>query len=1042
MNKSLMNRIFATLSFVVSLITYLMTVQPTVPFWDCGEFSGASVWQQVPHPPGAPLFLMIGKVFHTIIPFGDDGWRINLVSVFASAFTILLVYLITYRIIENLMEKKAETMADYLAIYGSAFIAALAFNFSDTFWFNGVESEVYATSTLFVALVIYLMMLWNENYDKPGNEKYILLIAYMIGLSIGVHLLAILTTFSIVYLIYFKKYKYSLLSFLAVGIGSIILFFIIYPGIVKWIPALLAGHLPFKNDAQEYTITNNIVLKLIPAILVIAAGYYLWWANKKGHHIVALATASFLLIIIGYTTYTQILLRSNSNSPMNENEPKNLERLVSYLGREQYGSAPNWPRRYQTDSYYTQFYTKQEENGEYRYGIWYPPTKKEVYKEDGTGFLAPEFTKVNAAGELNYLWKYQIYHMYIRYFLWNFVGRSSDIQDSGVAWFDTRESDIVNANSGFKEVYPIRFFALPLLFGLIGLFFHFSKDKKMAFVFLLMFLMMGVLAAIQQNQQEPQPRERDYFYSGSFMVFAMWIGVGVFAIIDNLKKYQNKTFIPALIVLISMILVPVNMAAGGWKMHNRAGNYFPFDYSYNILQSVEQDAIVFTNGDNDTFPVWYLQDVAGVRRDVRIVNLSLGNTLWYIDQLKNRQPWGALKVPISIPDDSLQVYDETDPRAYTYEFAEAQNVVLNVPSDIMAKFTNDEELINDPKMRFTFVGQDYGEYDGKQIYLFRVQDKLIFDILKTNNFKRPMYFSATVGEDVYIGLKPFLKRGGLALRITPVQQSFGGDVPLDIEIMDKCLLNYDNSDNYTKTPKYGFKYRNLNNPAVFYDEVHRRSIEGYRLMFLSLAQAYATERKDNAKANKVLETMDKVISTTMFPLDWNLTARIADLYSKVGNKDKAKKYALSAIKKTEDALAANQIMNEMVLYDLMGKYQGPYTTMSDMAYLIGDYQLGIQKVQETIAYAKAMLGSLQSNPQYAQYAQFVKGNIPMLYYKILTLQMEEAEKKGGKEAQIKFIQEEIQRMEKSTDPDYKALMPQLQQFLSQPLTTTDSAQND
>jgi hypothetical protein len=1037
MDKKLINRIFAILAFVVSFITYALTVQPSVPFWDCGEFSGATVWQQVPHPPGAPLFLMVAKLFHLFLPFGDPGWKINMTSVFADAFIILLVYLITYRIIENLMGKKVETTYEAISVYGSSLVAALAFNFSDTFWFNGVESEVYASSNLFVALIIYLMMRWNEEADNPGHEKYLLLIAYLIGLSTGVHLLSILTIFSLVYLVYFRKYQIKPVSFIVVSIISIIIFSIIYPGIVKWIPALLAGHSPTKNDAHEYIITDSLFLRLIPIILVILAGYYLWYSQKKSRYIIGLVASSFLLMIIGYTTYTQILIRSNSNPPMNENEPKNIERLVSYLGREQYGEAPMWPRRYQTDSYYVRNYNKQDDKGNYVYGPWNPPTKKEVYKSDGTGYLANDFTNVNTSGELNYLWKYQIDHMFLRYFFWNFVGRSSDIQDAGASWFDTREADVLNINNGYKNLFPVRFFAIPLLFGLLGLFFHFNKDPKMAFIYLVMFLMMGVLAAIQQNQQEPQPRERDYFYAGAFMVWTMWIGLGVYSIIDSLKKNYNKNFVPATIVAISMLLVPINMGAQGWKIHSRAGNYFPFDYSYNILQSVEKDAILFTNGDNDTFPVWFLQDVEGVRRDVRIVNLSLGNTLWYIDQLKNREPWGAKKVPISIPDDSLKVYDETDPRAYSYEFGEAREVTLNIPKEIMKQYTNDPQLIENSKMTFTYKGEQYRENEGKMIYLFRVQDKLIFDILKTNMFKRPIYFSATVGSDVYIGLEDFLVRGGLALRITPVKQPRGKASDLDINITEKCLFNYDNSNNFHKEPHYGFKFRNLNDPSVYYDEVHRRSILGYRLIFLDYAQNVLTIQKDTVKANKALELMNKLISVDLFPMDWEMTAQVADLYDKMNNKQMAKKFAEMSINLVETALANNQIMKEMQFYELLGRYRGPYTTMADMAYLIKDYKLTIEKLNMEYAMASQMLQDIKSDPQYAGYQQYLVENMNNIKKKVLMIQMEQAEAAGGKKGRIDFINKTIERLQNTNNPDSIMLARQLEAFVNN-ITNNDS----
>lgn len=1041
MDKKLLNRIFGLISFVVALVTYSLTVQPTVPFWDCGEFSNSSIWQQVPHPPGAPLFLMVGKVFHILLPFVDDAVRINLVSVVASAFTVLLLYLITYRVIESLMKKPAENTFEYIAVFGSSLVAALAFTFSDTFWFNAVESEVYASTAVFVAIIIYLMMRWNEEYDKPYNEKYLLLIAYLIGLSTGVHLLSILTVFSIVYLVYFKKYKFTIISFILVSILSVILFSIIYPGIVKWFPAMLAGHSPMKNDAREYLISNSFIITLIPIALIVLASYYLWHSLKKQRNIIALVTSAFLLMIIGYTTYSHILIRSHANPPMNENEPKTIERLVTYLGREQYGDAPNWPRRFQTDDYYVRNYNLQDDKGNYVYGPWTPPSKKEVYKKDGTGYLVNDFQDINTSAELKYLWKYQIDHMFIRYFLWNFVGRSSDIQDAGVAWFDTRESDAINYNNGYKDMYPIRFWALPLIFGLIGLIFHFYRDPKMAFVYMVMFLMMGVLAAIQQNQQDPQPRERDYFYMAAFMIYAMWIGLGTFSLIDSLKKNYNKTFLPSVVVAASLVLVPINMASGGWKMHSRAGNYFPFDYSYNILQSVEKDAILFTNGDNDTFPVWYLQDVAGVRRDVRIVNLSLGNTLWYIDQLKNREPWGAKKVPISIPDDSLKVYDETDPRAYSYEFGEAHDVTLNVPKDILRQFTSDENIINEGTMRFTYHGEQYREYEGKMIYLFRVQDKLVFDILRTNMFKRPIYFSATVGSDVYIGLEDYLIRGGLALRITPVKQPKGKASDMDLSLMEKCILNYDNSSNFSKTPKYGFKFRNLNNHKYFYDEVHRRSISGYRLLFMELADNIMAKNSDSKKADKVLQTMDNLISPKVFPMEWDMNSQIAELYKKIGNTQKAKEYAEATISLAQRAIANNQINKEMEFYELLGRYRYIYTIIADMAYLTHDYQLAKEKITEQIERVKQFVSMSKSDPQYAGYEQYGNDNIKNLEYKLLTLQMEEAEAKGGKKAKIDFINNTINRLRNTNNSDSILLSRQLEVLVNDLTGNKDSSMN-
>ncbi len=938
MNYKYLHRIFALLSFAVAFITYSLTVQPSVPFWDCGEFSAASMWQQVPHPPGAPLFLMIGKLFQLLIPFGDYGWRFNMVSVVASAFTIFLLYLITVLVVRNFFKKENDDFASALAIYGSAFIAAAAFTFSDTFWFNAVESEVYAASTLFVAIVIYLVMKWNEEADKVGNEKYLMLIAYLIGLSTGVHLLSILTIFSIVFLVYFRKYQLSVKGFIITGIISVFAFFIIYNFIVQAIPAFLAGHTPGRNEAMEYSINNSTALKVFAIGIIAALIYGFYYSYKKDYHILKLVTSSILLILVGYTTYAHILIRANANPPMNENEPKTFSKLSSYIGREQYGQAPFWPRRYQREERFIYRYELRDEAGNYVYGKWYPPTVKPVTMSDGTTIGVPEFTQINTAGELAYLWKYQIYHMYIRYFYWNFVGRMSDVQDAGVAWFnyDKKEYEQLNYKSGYKNQFPVRFFALPLIFGLIGLYFHFAKDKKMAFVYLVMFLMMGVLAAIQQNQQDPQPRERDYFYAGSFMIFSMWIGMGAFALIEWISKEKMKITLAAPILIVSLLLVPINMAFGGWKIHSRAGNYLPFDYAYNILQSAEKDAIIFTNGDNDTFPVWYLQDVAGVRRDVRIVNLSLANTLWYVDQLKNREPWGAKKIPLSFPDDMIQNREETDEGALSYKFGEARQIEIPVRKEILAQYTDNQNVINSGKMSYTFVGTPRKSQDGKTTYIFKVQDLVINDIISQLKFERPVYFSTTVGGgEVFVGLDDFLRLEGMLWRVCPVRKIDMKTGDIEVDITEKCLLNYDNSNDYRKEPHFGFKFRNLNNSDVYYDEVHRRLMESYRIIFYQLADRFI-ERNEKERAKKLLDKMNELISPVQFPYVFESISRLVKTYEKIGDNETTKKYAKICLDDCLEIIEKEYLKPDYIRWEVLGRIYGPYKIAADMYEILED----------------------------------------------------------------------------------------------------------
>lgn len=982
MDTKFLHRAFAGLAFLLSLATYMLTVQPSVPFWDCGEFTAAAVQQQVPHPPGAPLFLMIGKIFHMLIPFGDEGWRVNLVSVAASALSVLLLYLISVKVLNSLRGRGVESFEEAVAVYGASFVGAMAFTFSDTFWFNAVESEVYAASTLFVALVVYLMMRWNERADQPGHERYLLLIAYLMGLSTGVHLLSILAVFSIVLLVYFRKYEVTTKGLIVTGIIAVILFFGIYPGIVKWFPALLAGNLPFKTEAKEYIIQGSIVLRLFAILIVLGAIWGVWWGRKQNRPILTLVCSAFVLMIIGYSTYAHILLRANAYPPMNENNPNSLEKLVSYLGREQYGDAPMWPRRYRSDD--QMFIRHYKEHGE-----WNDIATKVVTRSDGTQLRMPDYgnSNINTAGEISYMMGYQIDHMYLRYFFWNFVGRMSDLQDQGVAGplATQKESDAINKDTGYADLFPIKFYALPLLFGLLGLFFHFYRDPRMAWVYFIMFLAMGVIAAIYQNQQNPQPRERDYFYVGSFMIYCMWIGVGVYALIETAFRQKLSGAGAMGIVVVSLLLVPGLMAKEGWEMHDRSGNYLPFDYAYNILQSVEQDAIVFTNGDNDTFPVWFLQDVEGVRRDVRIVNLSLGNTLWYVDQLKNQAPWGAKKIPLSFPDEIIQVEDDYDPKALSVDFGEATQVAIPVPREILQQYTTDPAIISDGNMRFTFVGSPYTRRDNKQYYAFRVQDQLVLDILRQVKWQRPVYYSMSVGPDAYCGLEEHFRMEGMALRICPVPVSRGrGSYSYDVdpELMDKTALNIIPGEEFFKEQHYGFKLRNLNNRDVYYDEVHRRLMMNYRSIYMNYANWLMDKNKQKAAA--VLDTMNKYISVTQFPMPFQQQYQIGELYKRADAREQAKEFAMMSVRSAEEIINdPEKLANDPYAryafviaadgYQLLGEYDKARAVLERFRTVVGNDpsiqaqmdQIEIAKYEDKGDYANALRVAEQLLQQYS-----------------------------------------------------------------------------
>lgn len=877
---------FGAVSFIVTLITYTMTMQPSTPFWDCGEFTAAITWQQVPHPPGTPLFVMVGKIFQILFPFGDLNWSANFVSVCATTFAVLLLYLIIVKVINNFHKEKVESIGDALSIYGSALIGSLAFCFTDTLWFNGVESEVYASTTLLTMLCVYLMMRWNEVADKPGHERYLLMLAYLLVLSSGVHLLAILTIYSIILVVYFNKYKINFKSFIIMGVIALVSFFLFYQVIIMWIPTFLAGNLPFKNEAKEYLVEGSPIITLLFLLVVIGFFYGWWWADKNKKILPKLVFSALILMLLGYTVNAHIMFRSNAHPVLNENEPKTFKRLVSYLGREQYGESKYWPRRFEwRDDAKIQYYSK--------YGKWYQPSPKQVTRKNGSAGYDYVFDKVDFAGEMNYLFKFQIDHMFFRYFYWNFVGRQSDVQDADASWFsDSKDADLLNFRSGYAKDFPVRFYALPLLFGLIGFFFHFYKDPKMAFSYLIMFLLMGVLAAIAQNQLERQPRERDYFYTGAFLVWCLWISLGTYSftkyVITKIPKQRVATTLIAIILIASTLLVPVNMALGGWRIHSRAGNYLPFDFAYNLLQSCEKDAILFTAGDNDTFPLWNIQDVLGVRRDVRICNLSLGGTRWYVDELKNRTPWGAKKIPLPFSDISLQC-DDDDERALGTDVSEPIQLAIDVPIDTMRRFTNDSSILANHVMKFAFLGEPADKEKSK--YYYAVSHKMVMEILKQCKFDRPIYFSFTTGQEAQkFGLGKYIRSEGFAYRVLPVEVSKSITGDWNQKVMDDCLLNnIDNSNNYHTEPHYGFKFRNLNNLDVYYDEKHRENIDIYRNVYLNYSRHSLVDLKDSVKCISVLDAMEKNIGVEQFPLWYDEVNMIEDLYRKSGANDKADK---------------------------------------------------------------------------------------------------------------------------------------------------------
>lgn len=821
MEHTKLNKYVAGFVFLSTLIVYILTLADTVVFWDVGEFISASYLLQVPHPPGSPFFLLVGKVVG-MIPFYDDpAVRIHFISALTSALTSMFLYLSLVKLM-ILWRPRTEDTWNKISLYTSAAIGAFSLSFSATFWFNAVEAEVYGISMLFVSLVTWLSLRWNERADSPSHQKYIFLIAYLIGLSLGVHLLALLVIFPFLIIVFFKRYEFSIRNYIIFGMVAVGIFAVVYPGIVKMLPNLLDGEYAIGGGKES----KSIFWTMIPIAAVVAAIYGVWYSIKTKNEMINLASLSFLLILLGYSTYTMVIIRANANPPMNENDPSTLAKLVSYLNREQYGDSPLMKRRWSQEPQHQGIYTN--------------------YKSDA-----------------DYFWRYQMDEMLMRYFLWQYAGREGDYQGAGVNW---------------KQLWGI-----PLLVGLFGFYYHWKRDRVMWWVFLNFFLLMSLIMAFYFNMQNPQPRERDYFYVGAFFVFSVWIGIGAIGILDSIreavKKEQLQKYASMVALAFMVVFIPMNMLYTNYKPSDRSGDYVAWDYSYNLLQSCEPDAILFTNGDNDTFPLWYLQDVEGVRRDVRIVNLSLVNTPWYIQQLKHQEPYGAKKVAISLSDQEIE---QIGPMQW-----EPREMTIPVPAHIMKEYEQFSDRPVQPKLkgeeeaksgeiRFVLPNtMQFPQAGGQVIKAIRAQDIMAFDIIRSNNWIRPIYMAVTSTPDSKIGLDRYFRMDGLAMKLIPYPQ------PTDEGVIDPAILSA-NLMNEPAEPNLnfqrGYRFRGLSDTTVHYDENVIRLAMNYRNAFMRLALHYINTARDNNQAVVVLDSMMAKLPPTVLPMDYRVEFDITNFY--------------------------------------------------------------------------------------------------------------------------------------------------------------------
>jgi|TARA_B110000037_G_scaffold36812_1_gene44959 tetratricopeptide (TPR) repeat protein len=946
MNYSKLNTIGGWIVFFIAAFVYISTMEPTSSFWDCGEFIATSYKLEVGHPPGAPLFLMIGRVFSMFATPETAAYWVNMISALSSAFTIMfLFWTITYFARKISVGNNLDELTDgkMIAVLGSGLVGSLAYAFSDTFWFSAVEAEVYAMSLLFTAIVFWGILRWEEEADKPHSSRWIVFISYMVGLSIGVHLLNLLAIPALAFVYYFKKHKVTPKGIAITAlVGVLILGFVqkgIIPGVVKM------------ASLFELMFVNSLGMPFQSGVLFFifglgaAVAYGIYFTHKKGHVLYNTILLSLAVILIGYSSYAMISIRSLANPPMDENNPENVFNLLSYLNREQYGSQPiltgqqfNTPLNAQEpyadgNPVYSQDFKK---------GVYYVSDDRKAsvpnYAKEFTAFFPRMWSSDNkhvkayknwsnfkgrpvryngktinkpTFGEnLTYFFNYQVNWMYFRYFFWNFGGKQNDTQGhgsftdgnwiSGISVLDNMRLGNQDVLPDHWENNPARntFFLLPFLLGLLGLVYHIKKDKKDFSIVAMLFFFTGLAIIIYLNQYPFQPRERDYAYGGSFYAFAIWIGIGVYALFDTLQEQAKMNGKMAAIAstLICLLAVPTLMAKEGWDDHDRSDRYTARDLAKAYLDSCAPNAILFTNGDNDTFPLWYVQEVEGHRTDVRVINLSLLNTDWYIEQM-DRKAYDSERAPFSLdPIDYKQGTRDYLPVVNMNKkdvFVDIKKVINFISDDANRRVFGADKLMNYfPTNKFSLKvdkqkvlaagivpdakkNQVVNEINWsiKKNYILK-KDMMIMDILANFNWERPVYFAITTGNAAYIGLEKYFQLEGLAYRLVPFEgKSFDGQT------------GYVNTDIMYENLMTKFEYGNMDDPSVYMDENNRRMCMNLRNNFARLAEALFRE----GKKDKAIEVLDRCIATMPnenIPYNFFILPAVESYY-KMGEYDKA-----------------------------------------------------------------------------------------------------------------------------------------------------------
>lgn len=911
------NIITGWIAFLIALVTYCLTVEPTASFWDAGEFIACSYKLEVPHPPGAPFFLLTGRMF-SLLAGGDVtqvAYWVNMLSVVSSAFFVLFIFWsITHLAKRALKVKKGEeTTTDTILIMGTGLVGALACTFSDSFWFSAVEAEVYGMSAFFTSFVFWAILKWENMTEEQDRARWLILIAYMMGLSIGVHLLNLVAIPVLGLIVYFKYYeKVTRKGIIYTMLISAAIVLIILEGVIPGLPSM-AGKI-------EIFFVNGLGLPFGSGViffgLLVVGGlvYGIHYSIKKNKYVLNTSLLALAFILIGYSSYSIAVIRSNYNPPIDENNPEEIISFVSYLKREQYGSRPLFKGPYYTADLIENkkgapVYMRGEDEyviKDYKVTQVYDPAHTTIlprmYSSDPnhirkyrqvTGLREGE--KPSWGDNFYYLIVHQLGHQYFRYFMWNFSGRESDIQGAGwvglAGAFDKLPEVLANNNG--RNIY----YGLPLLLGLFGMFVQYKKDVKLFSATALLFFMTGIAIVLYLNTPPIEPRERDYIYAGSFYIFTIWIGFGVMALYDILKNISKQKKVAAVLASVIGLFIPALLASENWDDHDRSDRYFSVDAAKNYLSSVAPQGIIYTGGDNDTFPLWYAQEVEGFRTDTRVLVLSYYNTDWYIQQ-SARQAYESDPLPYGLPighyqqgglNDYLPVYEREELKGNAInaklllKFIEDENPGLQIPTAISAYNSVPARTLFlevDTMKAKQIVPEDMHDMIVDKMVLrikgraLEKKDLAFLDLLVNSNWERPIYLNNTSIAQLNIDMRSHVVQEGMAYRVLPIRNPADArsGYPVNTEVM------YDNVMNK-------FSWTNLNDPSVYYTQDYLGFVLNSRSTFNTLAENLI-EEGDYARAAEVLKKCLEVMPDESVPYDF-FSVQQVDMLLKVGEPELA-----------------------------------------------------------------------------------------------------------------------------------------------------------